>query len=392
MGNLWLGLFTLLQPAVLYACPLPLLGVSADGDLEFAEVYLEKFYNYKPVTGRRRRAAEPNLFQAKLREMQHFFGLEESGNVDPQTIAAMRSARCGLSDVEKFRKTMRWTNRTLTYRISRFSSKLTAAQVRTAFRQAWKLWAQAVPLKFRRQRKSDADIVISFNSKDHEDGSPFDGEGGILAHAFFPGPGIGGDVHFDDEEAWSTTNAKGKRAISLDRLPPKTPDKCDTTLSFDAVTGLQQELIFFKDRFMWRVHPSFEQIGITLITSLWPELPAHIDAAYENTNKNTMLVFKGSQYWEVSSLKVKHGYPRNISEFGFPSTVRSIDAALYLRERRLTDFFIGGECWRFDEDAGWMMEGFPKPIAHEWPGIDSPVDAAVVHDGWYYLWKHFLSF
>ncbi|KAI2646257.1 hypothetical protein H4Q32_027939 [Labeo rohita] len=358
------------------------------------QVYLEKFYNYKPVTGRRRRAAEPNLFQAKLREMQHFFGLEESGNVDPQTIAAMRSARCGLSDVEKFRKTMRWTNRTLTYRISRFSSKLTAAQVRTAFRQAWKLWAQAVPLKFRRQRKSDADIVISFNSKDHEDGSPFDGEGGILAHAFFPGPGIGGDVHFDDEEAWSTTNAKGCNVLAVAvhefghalGLPHSSDPGAIMfpAYNFGLHTVLQlsfQDVKDIQEMFMWRVHPSFEQIGITLITSLWPELPAHIDAAYENTNKNTMLVFKGSQYWEVSSLKVKHGYPRNISEFGFPSTVRSIDAALYLRERRLTDFFIGGECWRFDEDAGWMMEGFPKPIAHEWPGIDSPVDAAVVHDG-----------
>lgn len=80
------------------------------------QVYLGKFYNYKPVTGRRRRAAEPDPFQAKLREMQHFFGLEESGAVDPQTVAAMRRDRCGLSDVEKFRKTMRWTNRTLTYR------------------------------------------------------------------------------------------------------------------------------------------------------------------------------------------------------------------------------------------------------------------------------------
>lgn len=108
---------------------------------------------------------------------------------------------------------------------------------------------------------------------------------------------------------------------------------------------------------------------------MWPELPAHIDAAYENTNHNSMLVFKGealiaqhhhkelfhlklvvpfhvvshtgSQYWEVSSLKVKHGYPRNISEFTFPSTVRRIDAALHFRETRLTDFFIGGECWRY---------------------------------------------
>ncbi len=39
--------------------------------------------------------------------------------------------------------------------------------------------------------------------------------------------------------------------------------------------------------------------------------------------------------------------------------------------------------WRFDEDAGQNMEGFPKPIAHEWPGVDSHVDAAVAHDGWY---------
>lgn len=48
---------------------------------------------------------------------------------------------------------------------------------------------------------------------------------------------------------WETTlstfcfSVKGKRKISL-----KTPDKCDPMLSFDAVTGMQQELVFFKDR------------------------------------------------------------------------------------------------------------------------------------------------
>lgn len=60
--------------------------------------------------------AETGTFEDKLRTMQRFFGLKETGELNACTLATMRKPRCGLSDVETFEDTVKWKNKYLTYR------------------------------------------------------------------------------------------------------------------------------------------------------------------------------------------------------------------------------------------------------------------------------------
>ncbi|XP_053187114.1 neutrophil collagenase [Scomber japonicus] len=460
MKMLWLSLLTLMMPSKTLVMAMPLWTTEqptqphaepSEAEWKVAEEYVKHFYGYQPKKDRQKRNVvnDVNIDWStglcdKIKEVQNFFGLPPTGEPNKETLAVMKKPRCGLSDVEAFGQTIRWKRHTLSYRIAHYNLTIPASRIHKIFRTAWKLWSNVAPIQLRKRSRREADIVISFHSGDHKDGSPFDGKKGILAHAFLPGSGIGGDVHFDADEDWSFNytgfnlfpvavhefgHALGLAhssdpgaimypsynfapnfepqlsfrdvkdvqhlygissnfaALASKNPPPKTPDKCDPDLSFDAVTQLQQELLFFKDRFMWRKHHQFERTAITLISSLWPEsIPSYLDAVYENVRENVILFFKGHQYWMLKQLNLEEGYPRNIWDLGFPSRIKSVDAALHLYNDHYTVFFTGHECWRYDEKQK-MMQASPTPIGKHWPGIPSPIDAAAFHEGFVYFFK-----
>lgn len=82
--------------------------------------------------------------------------------------------------------------------------------IRTIMKQAFDDWEKHSALRFQMAKSKDAaDLKIKFNSNDHGDGYPFDGQGTTLAHAFYP---TSGSIHFDDDENftddYSSTNEK----------------------------------------------------------------------------------------------------------------------------------------------------------------------------------------
>ncbi|XP_037956211.1 matrix metalloproteinase-2 [Teleopsis dalmanni] len=77
-----------------------------------------------------------------------------------------------------------------------------AGQVRSVLTQALRVWERNSKLTFREVYSDQADIQVLFARGDHGDGYKFDGPGHVLAHAFYPGVGRGGDAHFDDDEDW----------------------------------------------------------------------------------------------------------------------------------------------------------------------------------------------
>ncbi|AWO99380.1 putative collagenase 3-like [Scophthalmus maximus] len=175
---------------------------------DLAQGYLSQFYGDVGTSNSSVRGIviANNSFSEDLEAMQSFFGLEVTGVLNRETLEAMKAPRCGVSDISRyghFGGKPRWEKRLITYRITRYSPDLTQRQVDITIAQAFQLYSDVIPLDFKQIYSGNADIMILFKGGYHGDFYPFDGAGGVLAHANSPGQGQGGDTHFDDDETWT---------------------------------------------------------------------------------------------------------------------------------------------------------------------------------------------
>lgn len=206
--------------SVLLSCCLVLLGVAAilsapirppskyprrrPETKEETQSYLRRF-----GWNRRNDETDDDLVDT-LTRFQKFFDLPVTGKADNETLDLMATPRCGTPDtnVTSSRRKRyvvygtKWRDLILTYLIQNFHPNLTVDSQYSAFQRAFQDWKDAAPLlSFTEVKTIAAKLKLSFQRLDHGDGSPFDGPGKTLAHAFFPPTGL---IHFDSDEQWTT--------------------------------------------------------------------------------------------------------------------------------------------------------------------------------------------
>uniref|UniRef100_A0A8C1WZX8 interstitial collagenase n=1 Tax=Cyprinus carpio TaxID=7962 RepID=A0A8C1WZX8_CYPCA len=415
---------------------------------QFLENYLTKLYGLKKQSSSDAEKRVTSSMSQRLKEMQQFFRLKVTGKLDDETLDVMRKPRCGVPDVAAysvFQGDYKWKKHNLTYRIENYTPDMSVAEVDDSIKRALQVWADVTPLRFTRLHRGTADIMISFAVGDHRDGYPFDGPDGFLAHAFPPFEGLGGDAHFDDDETFFYRSPEGYNlflvaahefghSLGLEHSqdpgalmfptyvyrdidtfvlphddvsgiqslygpnpdvnpkdpkpkPPVTPNKCDPKLVLDAVTLLRGELMFFKASFFWRSYPQSATVEQHLIKAFWPEIPDHVDAAFESPLEDKVFIIKGEKVWALYGYDMVQGYPKSLSIFSLPEKVKKIDAVLYDVTSYKILFFVDNQIYSYNEEQRTMEEGYPKPVKDVFPEMKGKVTAAIQYKGFNYLFS-----
>ncbi|XP_013206591.2 stromelysin-3 isoform X2 [Microtus ochrogaster] len=183
----------------------------------------------------------------------------------------------------------------------------------------------------------------------HGDNLPFDGPGGILAHAFFPKTHREGDVHFDYDETWTIGDNQGTDLLQV------------AAHEFGHVLGLQHTTAakalmspFYTFRYPLSLSPD-DRRGIQhLYGRRQPAPTSHTPALGSQAGIDTN---------EIALLEPET--PPDVCETSFDA-VSTIRGELF--------FFKAGFVWRLR--SGQLQPGYPALASRHWQGLPSPVDAA----------------
>ncbi|XP_039992199.1 matrix metalloproteinase-25 [Xiphias gladius] len=422
---------------------------AGDGQYSRAMDWLSRYGYLPPPDPRTSRLQTKEGMERAIRVMQRFGGVQETGVLDGETLKLMSTPRCSLPDIvgsedmlkrRRRRKRyalsgLKWHKTDLTWSIHSYPSPslspgLPKDNVETILTHAFKAWSDAAPLRFRHLpsdgsgAKAGGDIRVSFSRLLHDDGYPFDGKGGTLAHAFFPGRDeVAGDTHFDDHEIWSyggdssstdlftvavhefghalgLSHSSTDPSIMRPYYQGPVKDIHNFKLDLDDRLAIQQ-LYGVKDGTDTGVDPNLPRLP----TPSSPRATQLSDPSFHErcqggfdavaNIRGEVFFFKGAQFWRTqqdgSLLSLN---PAQIKNFwiGLPPGTNKIDAVYERRSDSNIIFFIGSQYWVFKDTVA--MSGYPRPLS-EWGmrtkrgALVDKVDAAFTwaHNGKTYLFS-----
>ncbi|KAM4628458.1 matrix metalloproteinase-25 [Discoglossus pictus] len=355
--------------------------------------------------------------QEAVRTMQRFAGLPQTGEMDDATIHMMDRPRCSLPDIIMTPGYMGhrrkryvpsgsvWLKRQLTWRVESFPVSLSQENTRTLINRALTVWGQETQLSFS-EVNGEADIRVGFVGGSHGDGYPFDGQGGTLGHAFFPGTSSSGHTHMDADEDWTYNSDQGtdlfsvavhefghtlglshssaEQSIMMPYYQGSVGDLYSYRLPTDDVQGIQA--LYGKRISSPGPKPPPPRPTQRIIPphgpTYKPRLPfpdrcaSHFDAIANI--RGEVFFFKNRFFWRVqSSRQLVSLSPAHLHRFwlGLPPDLMKVDAVYERTNDSKIVFIAGSQYWVFKDTMA--ESGYPRPISDFGLGTDG-VDGAFV--------------